>query len=357
MNSLHVCSEFDGGFMNKRSEIVKQGISEIEIMEEQQFYEDVRLILQQAREQAYSNVSAIMTYAYWNVGQRIVEQEQLGKRKAKYGSYLIRNLSKKLSDEFGTGFSVANLRNCRQFYLTFPKDSYGFSMAGKVTWSHLRDIMRISDEEERNFYLNEVANENWSVKTLERNIKSGYYKRMLSTQLPDRENKALEFVKDPFVLEFMGVGQSVSQLESDLETAIINNLQKFLLEMGKGFSFVGRQMRICTETTDFYIDLVFYNFILKCFVIIDLKTTKLTHQDIGQMDMYVRMFDDLKRRDDDNPTIGIIFCTDKDETIVKYSVLQESQQIFASKYMTVLPTVEELQKELERNQLIYKWEN
>lgn len=198
--------------------------------------------------------------------------------------------------------------------------------------------MRISNEEERNFYLNEIASENWSVKTLERNIKSGYYKRMLSTQLSNKENKTLEFVKDPFVLEFMGINRDISQLESDLETAIINNLQKFLLEMGKGFSFVGRQMRICTETTDFYIDL---------------KTKKLTHQDIGQMDMYVRMFDDLKRREDDNPTIGIIFCTDKDETIVKYSVLHESQQIFASKYMTVLPTVEELQKELERNQLIY----
>lgn len=266
---------------------------------------------------------------------------------------MIKNLSKQLSDEFGMGFSVANLKNCRQFYLVFPEDSNGFSMAGKIPWSHLRSIMRISDEEERNFYLNEVMTENWSVRVLERNIKSGYYKRILSTQLPDKENKVLEFVKDPFVLEFMGVTQNTSQLESDLETAIINNLQKFLLEMGKGFSFVGRQMRICTETTDFYIDLVFYNYILKCFVVIDLKTKKLTHQDIGQMDMYVRMFDDLKRREDDNPTIGIVFCTDKDETIVKYSVLHESQQIFASKYMTVLPTVEELQRELERNQLIY----
>jgi predicted nuclease of restriction endonuclease-like (RecB) superfamily len=259
-----------------------------------------------------------------------------------------------LADKFGTGFSIANLKNCRRFYLTFPEDSYGYSIAGKIPWSHLRSIMRISDEKERNFYLNEVMTENWSVRVLERNIKSGYYKRILSTQLPDKENKVLEFVKDPFVLEFMGVTQNTSQLESDLETTIINNLQKFLLEMGKGFSFVGRQMRICTETTDFYIDLVFYNYILKCFVVIDLKTKKLTHQDIGQMDMYVRMFDDLKRREDDNPTIGIIFCTDKDETIVKYSVLHESQQIFASKYMTVLPTVEELQRELERNQLIYE---
>lgn len=251
------------------------------------------------------------------------------------------------------GFSVANLKNCRQFYLVFPEDSNGFSMAGKIPWSQLRSIMCISDEEERNFYLKEALTENWSVRVLERNIKSGCYKRMLSTQLPDKENKVLEFVKDPFVLEFMGVTPNISQLESDLKTTIINNLQKFPLEMGKGFSFVGRQMRICAETTDFNIDLVFYNYILKCFIVIDLKTKKLIHQDIGQMDMYVRMFDDLKRREDDNPTIGIIFCMDKDETIVKYSVLHESQQIFASKYMTVLPTVEELQRELERNQLIY----
>ena len=340
--------------MEKKIELLKQESSGILTTNEQKFYEDVRFILQRAREETYNSANGIMTYAYWNVGRRIVEQEQYGEKKARYGSYLINNLSKRLSDEFGTGFSVANLRNCRQFYLIFPEKSYGFSIAGKIPWSHLRSIMRISDEDERNFYLNEVMTENWSVRVLERNIKSGYYKRMLSTQLPDKENKALEFVKDPFVLEFMGVTTNISQLESDLETAIINNLQKFLLEMGKGFSFVGRQMRICTETTDFYIDLVFYNYILKCFVVIDLKTKKLTHQDIGQMDMYVRMFDDLKRREDDNPTIGIIFCTDKDETIVKYSVLHESQQIFASKYMTVLPTVEELQRELERNQLIYE---
>lgn len=213
--------------------------------------------------------------------------------------------------------------------------------------------MRLPNEEERNFYLNEVANEYWTVKELERNIKSGYYKRILSTQFPEKNNLAQKFVKDPFILEFMGVKDSDRVVEKDLENALINNLQKFLLELGKGFCFVDRQMHICTETTDFYIDLVFYNYILKCFVLIDLKDHKLTHQDIGQMDMYIRMFDDLKRQEDDNPTIGIIFCTNKDETMVKYSVLNESKQLFASKYMTVLPTVEELQDELERNQIIY----
>lgn len=321
--------------------------------DELKFYQEVHAILDEAKSKIYEAANNIMTYAYWNVGKRIIEQEQKGNRKAKYGSYLIKRLSQELSDEYGTGFSVANIRNCRQLYLTFPKESYGYSLIGKIHWSHLRTIMRLDDEEERNFYLKEVANEYWSVKELERNIKSGYYKRILSTQFPDKVGQTSSFVKDPYVLEFMGIRDNKEIAEKDVENAIISNLQKFLLELGRGFCFVDRQMRICTETSDFYIDLVFYNYILKCFVLIDLKTHKLTHQDIGQMDMYIRMFDDLKRQSDDNPTIGIIFCTDKDETIVKYSVLHESQQIFASKYMTVLPTVEELQKELERNQLIY----
>ncbi len=321
--------------------------------DELKFYQEVHAILDEAKSKIYEAANNIMTYAYWNVGKRIIEQEQKGNRKAKYGSYLIKRLSQELSDEYGTGFSVANIRNCRQLYLTFPKESYGYSLIGKIHWSHLRTIMRLDDEEERNFYLKEVANEYWSVKELERNIKSGYYKRILSTQFPDKVGQTSSFVKDPYVLEFMGIRDNKEIAEKDVENAIISNLQKFLLELGRGFCFVDRQMRICTETSDFYIDLVFYNYILKCFVLIDLKTHKLTHQDIGQMDMYIRMFDDLKRQSDDNPTIGIIFCTDKDETMVKYSVLNESEQMFASKYMTVLPTVEELKNELERNQLMY----
>ncbi len=321
--------------------------------DELKFYQEVHAILDEAKSKIYEAANNIMTYAYWNVGKRIIEQEQKGNRKAKYGSYLIKRLSQELSDEYGTGFSVANIRNCRQLYLTFPKESYGYSLIGKIHWSHLRTIMRLDDEEERNFYLKEVANEYWSVKELERNIKSGYYKRILSTQFPDKVGQTSSFVKDPYVLEFMGIRDNKEIAEKDVENAIISNLQKFLLELGRGFCFVDRQMRICTETSDFYIDLVFYNYILKCFVLIDLKTHKLTHQDIGQMDMYIRMFDDLKRQSDDNPTIGIILCTDKDETMVKYSVLNESEQIFASKYMTVLPTVEELKNELERNQLMY----
>ncbi len=329
------------------------GFELIDGEEERQFYKDVRDILENARSNAYMVANDIMTYAYWNVGKRIVEQELRGSAKAKYGSYIVKRLAQELSDQYGTGFSIANIKNCRQLYVTFPQDSFGYSMIGKVHWSHLRTIMRLEDAEERDFYLKETATECWSVRELERNIKSGYYKRILSTQFPDKTGQIPRFVKDPYVLEFMGVKDNEKIVEKNIENAIISHLQKFLLEMGKGFCFVDRQMHICTETADFYIDLVFYNYILKCFLLIDLKTHKLTHQDIGQMDMYIRMFDDLKKQEDDNPTIGIIFCTDKDETMVKYSVLSESEQIFASKYMTVLPTVEELREELERNQMLY----
>jgi predicted nuclease of restriction endonuclease-like (RecB) superfamily len=216
--------------------------------------------------------------------------------------------------------------------------------------------MRLDSEKARHYYLAEAREQHWSVRVLERNIKSGYYERLLSSQKkalaaakPSKGKNADNLIKDPYVLEFLGLPEYTAGKESRLESAIIEHLQEFLLEMGRGFSFVGRQFRISTETSHFYIDLVFYNYLLKCFVIIDLKTQKLTHQDIGQMDMYVRMFDDLKRGKDDNPTIGIILCADKDETIVKYSVLKESRRIFASKYKLVLPTEEELAAELERN--------
>lgn len=237
--------------------------------EERQFYRDIHKILEHAKNTAYATVNDIMTYAYWDIGERIVEQEQKGVSKAKYGSYLIKRLAQELSGEYGSGFSVATIRNCRQLYLTFPKESYGYSMLGKVHWSHLRTIMRLDDEEERIFYLNETTNECWSVRELERNIKSGYYKRILSTQFPDKSGQTPKFVKDPYVLEFMGISNSDKIIEKDVESAIISHLQKFLLEMGKGFCFVDRQMHICTETSDFYIDLVFYNYILKCFVLID----------------------------------------------------------------------------------------
>ena len=311
-------------------------------------YSDIAELLNVARAKAYHTVNSIMVEAYWKIGQRIVEEEQAGASRAEYGSKLIENLSKYLTGTFGKGFSEANLKNMRQFYMTYPE--FDRQCLTNLSWSNIARIIRIDNPEERNYYLNEAATQNWSYRQLERNIKSGYYHRLLSTQ--DKSSDAekclpividtKEFIKDPYVLEFLDLPENIDGKESALESALISNLQKFLLELGKGFCFVARQFRISTETDHFYADLVFYNYLLKCFVVIDLKTTKLSHADIGQMDMYVRMFDELKRGKDDNPTIGIIMCTDKSETMVKYSVLQESQQIFASKYKTVLPTEKEL---------------
>ncbi len=321
------------------------------------FYNDIRDILQKARAQAYTAVNTAMVQAYWNIGKRIVEEEQRGKERADYGQSLIKNLSIALNAEFGKGFSVANLWNFRQFYQTFPESEKLYTLCRELSWSHIRLIMRLDTYEAREYYLKEVKASNWSVRQLQRNISSHYYERVLSSSEIKDEQVAVtqddkqtirDFVKDPYVLEFLELPEDKTLKESSLEQSIIDNLQEFLLEIGKGFSFVGRQFRISTETSHFYIDLVFYNYLIKCFVIIDLKTNKLTHQDIGQMDMYVRMFDDLKRGEDDNPTIGIILCNDKEETLVRYSVLKESEQLFASKYRLILPTEEELAAELDR---------
>jgi predicted nuclease of restriction endonuclease-like (RecB) superfamily len=320
------------------------------------FMADISAVLQEGRARAYAAVNFAMTAAYWEVGKRIVEQEQHGKERADYGDFLIRNLSIYLGQNLDKGFSVANLKNIRQFYLTFQNDQKGYTLCSLLSWSHVRLIMRLDSEKARHYYLAEAREQNWSVRVLERNLKSKYYERLLSTRKKSitgakdsRSKDADNLIKDPYVLEFLGLPENSTENESRLESAIIGHLQEFLLEMGRGFSFVGRQFRISTETSHFFIDLVFYNYLIKCFVIIDLKTQKLTHQDIGQMDMYVRMFNDLKRGADDNPTIGIILCADKDETIVKYSVLKESRRIFAAKYKLVLPTEEELTAELERN--------
>ncbi len=321
------------------------------------FYNDIRTILQQARNKAYSAINSAMVEAYWSIGKRIVEEEQKGKGRAEYGANLIKNLSIALNVEFGKGFSIANLKNFRQFYLTFKDDQKGYTLCSQLSWSHIRLIMRIDKPNIREYYLKETKAQGWSVRQLQRNINSHYYERLLSSidkksdlisvKNIEQENTR-DFIKDPYVLEFLNLPENVELKESTLEKNIINNLQAFLLEVGKGFSFVARQFRISTETSHFYIDLVFYNYILKCFVIIDLKTGKLTHQNIGQMDMYVRMFDDLKRSEDDNPTIGIILCSDKEDTVVRYSILKDSEQLFASKYRLVLPTEEELKAELER---------
>lgn len=313
------------------------------------YIKDVKNILKSARKQSYKSVNSVMIQAYWLVGFRIVEQEQKGEKRAGYGEKIIVNLSKELNKEIGSGMSEAHLKNCRQFYLTFSSAKICYTLCSELTWSHLRLIMRLDSEEKRNYYINEAKYGNWSVRELARNIKTQMFERIVQNQIPQKsisELKSESLVKDPYILEFLGIKPETGSSEKDIENAIISNLEKFLLEMGKGFSFVERQMHVKTETQDFFIDLVFYNYILKCFVLIDLKKGGLKHQDIGQMD---RMFDLLKKNDDDNPTIGIIFCADKDESIVKYSVLNESRQIFASRYKTVLPTEEELGAELDRN--------
>lgn len=323
------------------------------------FYSSIREILSKARQKAYTAVNFAMVEAYWQIGKRIVEQEQEGRERAGYGEYLIKSLSIELKNEWGNGFSVANLKNFRQFYQVFPNFEKSYTVRSQLTWSHYRLIMRVGNPEARDYYIRESADQRWSTRVLERNINSLHFERLLSSRNKQEallaptdavKEQPRDFIKDPYVLEFLDLPETPWPKEQSIESAIVDHLQSFLLEMGRGFSFVGRQFRISTETKHFYIDLVFYNYILKCFVLIDLKTTELTHQDIGQMDMYVRMFDDLKKQADDNPSIGLILCAQKDETVVKYSILKGSEQLFASKYRLVLPSEEELVAELEREQ-------
>lgn len=327
---------------------------------EKSFITEIKAILTAARMKVYNTINSAMVEAYWHIGKRIFEEEQQGQERAEYGSFLLKELSKELNNEFGKGFDERELRRIRQFYQIFPiRDA----LRPELTWTHYRIILRVDNPKAREYYIAETASESWSTRQLERNINTLYYERLLSTQnkkeaLADQQKMEKanppDLIKNPYVLEFLGLEGPTSYSEGDLETAIISNLQAFLLEMGKGFSFVGRQYRIKTDTKVFYIDLVFYNYILKCFVLIDLKIHELTHQDIGQMDMYVRMFEDLKKTEGDNPTIGIILCTDKDQTIVKYSMLEESKQLFASRYKLVLPTEEELRAELEREKQLIR---
>jgi len=314
----------------------------------------VRNILRQARRQAYRSVNVVMVEAYWQIGQRIVQEEQGGEARANYGSKLISNLARQLGNEFGNGISVANLKNFKQFYLTFPDAGKSYAVRSLLTWTHWRLLMRVENTKARDYYIRETAEQGWSTRQLERAIATSAFQRLLKSPEKTVVSKPhpLEFIKDPYVLEFLGLPENQRHAERDLESALIFRLRDFLMELGKGFSFIGRQFRVSSETSHFYVDLVFYNYLLKCFILIDLKTNKLTHADIGQMDMYVRMFDDLKRGEGDNPTLGIILCTDKEDTVVRYSVLSESQQLFASKYRLILPSEEELCTELLRRHII-----
>ena len=328
------------------------------------YINEVKEILKNARQKAYTAVNSAMVEAYWKIGRRIVEEEQSGRERAEYGKEILQNLSKELTEEFGKGYSYRTLREIRQFYLMFSDFEKWRTVSAKLTWSHFQKVLRVSNEKARIFYLTEAAENMWSVRTLDRNISTLYYNRIVASidkktvedEMKDKTKKlqAEEFIKNPVVLEFLDLPSNMSYTENELEKALTDDIQKFMMELGKGFAFVERQQHIRTENSDFYIDLVFYNYILKCFVIIELKTGKLTHQDIGQLDMYVRMYDDLKKQENDNPTIGLLLCTDTDRTIIKYSVLNDNKNLFASKYISYLPSEEELINEIERQKVLFK---
>ncbi|MDE5586427.1 MAG: PDDEXK nuclease domain-containing protein [Muribaculaceae bacterium] len=330
-----------------------------------EFVSDVRQIIDNGRKQAFSAVSTISYVTYWNIGRRIVEEEQKGNARAEYGSRLIEGLADDLTNEFGSGYNKRNLAYYRQFYLIFNDIEILHTRVQNLTWSHLRRLLSVTDPVAREWYMMHASEDMWSVKTLDRNISTQYYERRLADQrkrpnevlpiakAPFNESDPLEYIKNPTVAEFMGFKRDSRFSESELEQALIDNLEKFILELGRGFAFVERQQHITTDLDDFYIDLVFYNFRMKRFVIFELKTHRMTHGDVGQLDMYVRMYDDVMKGPDDNPTIGVLLCTDTDSTIAKYSVLNDSNQLFATKYMTYMPTEEELRQEIERQKQFF----
>lgn len=357
---------------------------------EDDFIRDLKAIVKSARGRAFAAINYAQVCQNWLIGKRIVEQEQDGKERADYGKYVIKVASEVLTEEFGRGYSETNIRNFRKFYVAFPdmpiqqtvsaefqtrisqtvSDQSGLPIiqtpSELLPWSHYERLMRVDNLEARRWYENEAAKEMWSYRTLDRNINTQYYQRLLASQVKDgviaemkeKTNKyqldKFSYIKNPTVLEFLSLNPNSGYKEADIEKAILDNMEDFLMEMGKGFALVARQQLIRTEGEDYYIDLTFYNYILKCFVLIDLKIGKIRYQDVGQMDMYVKMFDELKRTPEDNPTIGIILCAETDRAVAKYSVLKGNEQIFASKYQLVLPTVEELQDEIERQTEILK---
>ncbi|MBI4192835.1 MAG: DUF1016 domain-containing protein [Betaproteobacteria bacterium] len=364
------------------------------VVQVESLYREVRSVLEQARASAYRAVNFAMVRTYWQIGQLIVEHEQSGRKRAAYGEAVLQELSRRLTSEFGRGFDARNLRYMRQFFLVFPihhkvRDESGSgeklnalrsesgvpakrnalrsksgppdaapSLRPELSWTHYRLLLGVEDPRAREWYLREAADLRWSTRQLERQMSVLYYERLLASRKKAPVRKEArdklaavapeEFIRDPYVLEFLNLKDYPALRESAVEQAIIDNLQAFLLELGKGFSFVARQKRLRFEEEDFYVDLVFYNYLLRCFVLVDLKVGKLTHQDIGQMDGYVRMFDAHARPAGDNPTIGLILCSRKNEAIARYSVLTEGRQIFAAKYLKVLPTEAELRIELQR---------
>lgn len=329
-------------------------------------YNNIREIIEQARSSVYRSANFAMVQAYWHIGKLIIVEEQSGKQRAAYGKQIIESLANRLTSEYGKGFNRSNLWYMRQFYATFEKLH---ALRGELSWTHYRLLLKVESEDARAFYMQESIACNWATRTLERQINSLYFERMVMTKA--KEGKKLikaeaeskkevmqpkDIIKDPYVLEFLDLKSDSKFYEQTLEQAIIDKLQDFLLELGKGFCFVARQQRISLDGDHYYIDLVFYNYILKCFLLIDLKTGKLTHQDVGQMDMYVRIFEEQMRQSGDNPTIGLILCADKNNTVVRYSLLNDSKQIFASKYKTYLPTEKQLQQEIAKERKVVEIE-
>lgn len=329
---------------------------------------DIRIIIDSAQRIAYHSINTALVKRNWLIGCRIAEEELKGENRAEYGAEIIKKLSKELSKEYGKGFDYSSLYRFVRFYKMFPEilDSASPKSHSLLSWTHYRVLLQVEDQKARDWYEKEALEQSWSVRTLQRNVSSQYYYRMLKSQMPEAVESEmkeinglgsttdrLEFIHNPVIAEFLNIGENSSFTETELERSIITNLQKFLMELGKGYAFVERQQHIHTEKDDYYIDLVFYNYILKCFVLIDLKTQKITHQDVGQMDMYVRMYDEMKRNIDDNPTIGIVLCSDTDEDIARFSILHGNEQLFATKYKLYLPTEEELRAEIETQKVMF----
>lgn len=357
-----------------------------------QFISDIKAIVYTAKQKAYQAADIYQVVSNWLVGRRIVEQEQHGQERAQYGKHIVELASETLTAEFGKGYSIVNIKSFRKFYLTFSdlligqtpsaQSENGLPIKGQtvsaelelskmlpsnLSWSHYERLMRIKNEDERDWYMREAAEENWGVRTLNRNIGSQYYYRLLQTPeskrgevidemqrlTADYQKDRHKFLRNPVVAEFLGFSQDAAYSETNLESAIIDHLQKFILELGKGFAFVARQQRIKTDMGEYYIDLVFYNYILKCFLLIDLKSSQISYEDVGQMDMYIRMYDELKCSEGDNPTIGLLLCSETSKDLARYSILKDSKQLYAAKYLTCLPTKEELTAEIERQKEIF----
>lgn len=364
--------------------------------EDNMLVNDLRSIVSKARSKAFAAVNYSLVERNWRIGRRIVEQEQNGASRAEYGKHVIEVASAALTKEFGKGFSETNIMNFKKFYLKFKEltipqtlseefkkqkhqtlsdESSLLPQKGQtqpaqfelrlLPWSHYERLIRVEDKKAREWYAKEAFNEGWSYRTLNRNINTLYYERLLMStkkqpvvdEMQDKtkayQQDKLEYIKSPVVLEFLGLPEDTSLAESKLETAIINNLEKFLMEMGKGYALVARQQHIRTEENDYYIDLVFYNYLIKSFILVDLKVNRITYQDVGQMDMYLQMYDKMKKGPDDNPTIGIILCTETDSDVARYSTLAKNDQMFAAKYKLYLPDKEDLRREIERQKELY----